>query len=147
MTKARIPARVGRPAASIVLTKPARKQLDAITLKAAIPRLAARARLVLASSYGQSGVEIARTQRVSVQTVAKWRARYLAEGLNGLRHRSSPRPGRRLDLDVTARATRLLESGALTTRAIAKKLGISQASVARISRRLRAPSRTPVRQS
>ena len=94
---------------------------------------------MLAASNGQSGVEIARTQRVSVQTVAKWRARYLAEGVDGLRHRRSPRPGRRLDTDVTARAARMLESGGLTTRDIAKKLGISQTSVVRVKWGARRP--------
>ncbi len=126
-----MPPRVGRPATPVVLTKFAREQLDAITLKTSDPRLATRARLVLASFYGQSGVEIARTQRVSVQTVAKWRARYLAEGVDGLLHRRSSRPRRRLDADVVARAAQMLESGGQTSREIATRLGISQTSVVR----------------
>ena len=134
MGKARIPARVGRPVAPIVLTKFERKQLDVLSLESRSSRIAFRARLVLASANGQSGVEISRTQRVSVQTVAKWRARYLAEGVDGLRHRKSPRPKRRLDADLLARAAGMLEAGGMTTHEIARKLGISQTSVVRLKR-------------
>ncbi|MGP8303614.1 helix-turn-helix domain-containing protein [Streptomyces inhibens] len=57
-------------------------------------RAALRARIVLAAAGGGSNAEIARDQGVSVNTVRKWRRRFAATGLAGLR--DAPRPGRPL---------------------------------------------------
>ncbi len=52
-----------------------------------------RARIVLAAADGDANAQIARDLGVHVDTVRKWRRRYCADGLDGLRDR--PRPGRR----------------------------------------------------
>ena len=51
-----------------------------------------RARIVLAAADGEANAQIGRDLEVCVDTVRKWRRRYCADGLEGLRDR--PRPGR-----------------------------------------------------
>ena len=46
--------------------------------------LAVRARIVLASARGESNTNIAVRLGLSKPTVGKWRARYVAQGLDGL---------------------------------------------------------------
>lgn len=55
-------------------------------------RMAQRARIVLAAAEGQPSRRIAAREGVSEPTVARWRHRYAAEGINGLCDR--PRSGR-----------------------------------------------------
>lgn len=51
-----------------------------------------RARIVLGADAADANAEIGRDLRVHVDTSRKWRRRYSAEGMDGLRDR--PRPGR-----------------------------------------------------
>ncbi len=51
-----------------------------------------RARIVLAAARGEPNAAIAAALRIHVDTVRKWRRRYAADGLDGLKDR--PRPGR-----------------------------------------------------
>lgn len=51
-----------------------------------------RARIVLGAADGDTNAQIARDLGVHLDTVRKWRRRYCADGLDGLRDR--PRPGR-----------------------------------------------------
>ena len=51
-----------------------------------------RARIVLAAADGEANAHIARDLEVHLDTVRKWRRRYCADGLDGLR--DLPRPGR-----------------------------------------------------
>ncbi|SEG06601.1 Sugar kinase of the NBD/HSP70 family, may contain an N-terminal HTH domain [Actinacidiphila yanglinensis] len=97
--------------------------------------LAVRARVVLLATQGLRDAEIARRLGVSRQTVGTWRHRWQSAGLAGLEQR--PRTGRPATVDeaeVVARAL-LAPGGSGASRAIARELGLSHATVASIRRR------------
>jgi transposase len=102
--------------------------------------LALRARIVLACADGGSNTAVAARLRVSRGTVTIWRARFLARRLDGLH--DEPRPGvpRTItDAQVEQVVVRTLEEvpeGAThwSTRELARRVGISPASVHRIWR-------------
>ncbi|MFJ2959607.1 ROK family protein [Streptomyces sp. NPDC087270] len=97
--------------------------------------LAVRARVVLLAIEGLRDAEIARRLGVSRQTVGTWRHRWQSAGLAGLEQR--PRTGRPATVDeaeVVARAL-LAPGGSGASRAIARELGLSHATVASIRRR------------
>ncbi|SEN36891.1 ROK family protein [Actinacidiphila rubida] len=99
--------------------------------------LAVRARVVLLAEEGLRDAEIARRLAVSRQTVGTWRHRWQSAGLSGLEQR--PRTGRPATVDeaeVVARAL-LAPGGSGASRAIARELGLSHATVAAIRRRWR----------
>ena len=50
-----------------------------------------RARIVLAAADGEQNIQIAGRIGVTVNTVSKWRKRFVEEGLGGLRDRMSRR--------------------------------------------------------
>ena len=54
--------------------------------------LALRSKNVLACADGLSNAEVGQRLRVTPETVTRWRARFVAKGLEGLVH--EPRPGR-----------------------------------------------------
>ena len=103
-------------------------------------RLALRSRIVLAAAAGDSNTDIARRLRVTLPTVGKWRARFLADRLEGLV--DEPRPGAArtiTDADVEAVVTKTLESRPdnathWSTRGMAAACGLSQTAVSRIWR-------------
>ncbi len=103
-------------------------------------RLALRSRIVLAAAAGDSNTGIARRLRVTLPTVGKWRARFLADRLEGLV--DEPRPGAArtiTDADVEAVITKTLESRPdnathWSTRGMAAACGLSQTAVSRIWR-------------
>lgn len=97
--------------------------------------LATRARVVLLAAEGLRDAEISRRLGVSRQTVGSWRHRWQSAGLPGLEQR--PRTGRPATVDeaeVVARAL-LAPGGSGASRAIARELGLSHATVAAIRRR------------
>lgn len=102
--------------------------------------LAQRARIVLLAADGKANVEIAERLSLTVQTVGKWRKRFLVKRLDGLL--DEPRPGapRRVsDADVERVLARTLESRPRdathwSTRSMAKDCGLSQSAVSRIWR-------------
>ena len=102
--------------------------------------LATRARIVLASAAGESNGSIAARLQLTPQTVGKWRARYVARGIDGLL--DEPRPGapRRVSdaqvEQVLALTLETLPSDAThwSTRAMARRTGLSQSTVSRIWR-------------
>ena len=69
-------------------------------------RLVERARIILACLDGKEIQQVAREQGVSRLTVSKWRRRFAAEGLPGLR--DQPRPGKPVVYDAAFR-NRVLE--------------------------------------
>ena len=67
----------GRPKAELVLTDAEHEQLTALTLRRKTAQaLALRARIVLACAEGIDNKVVTSRQRVTPQTVSKWRARF-----------------------------------------------------------------------
>ncbi|MEU5025087.1 ROK family protein [Streptomyces milbemycinicus] len=97
--------------------------------------LALRARIVLLAAEGRRDAEIARRLGVSRQTVGAWRHRWYSGGLAGLEQRR--RTGRPVTVDEADVVTRTLlaPGGSGASRAIARELGVSHATVAAIRRR------------
>lgn len=131
----------GRPKAQLVLSEVEREQLTALTLRRKTAQaLALRARIVLACAAGQTNNAVAQHQRVTKQTVSKWRARFVEHRLDGLL--DAPRPGAPRTIDdarVDAVIAKTLESkpeGAThwSTRTMARQMGMSQTAVSRIWR-------------
>jgi len=95
---------------------------------------------VLAAAEGGGNTEVAQRLGVSRMTVGKWRARFVADRLDGLL--DEPRPGRPrtvADEQVEAVITRTLETTPKdathwSTRSMAAELGMSQSAVSRIWR-------------
>lgn len=102
--------------------------------------LAVRSRIVLSAAEGWGNTQVAQRLGINRMTVGKWRARFVAERLDGLL--DEPRPGRPrtvLDEQVEAVITRTLETTPTdathwSTRSLAAELGLSQSAVSRIWR-------------
>jgi transposase len=102
--------------------------------------LAVRSRIVLAAADGLGNTAVAAKVGVEVGTARKWRARFVAERLDGLV--DEPRPGRPRtvsDEQVEAVITRTLETTPKdathwSTRSLAAELGLSQSAVSRVWR-------------
>ena len=131
----------GRPKAQLMLTQAEQEQLTAMTLRRKTAQaLALRARIVLACAGGMDNKAVASRQRVTPQTVSKWRARFVEQRLDGLL--DAPRPGAPRTIDdarVDAVIAKTLESvpAAAThwsTRTMAREAGLSQTAVSRIWR-------------
>ena len=131
----------GRPKAELVLSQAEREQLVALTLRRKTAQaLGLRARIVLACADGSDNQDVAARQRVTKQTVSKWRARFVERRLDGLL--DAPRAGAPRSIDdsrVDALIAKTLESvpvGAThwSTRSMARDSGLSQTAVSRIWR-------------
>ncbi|WTL23016.1 ROK family protein [Streptomyces sp. NBC_01506] len=106
--------------------------------------LATRAGVVLLAAEGLRDAEISRRLGVSRQTVGSWRQRWTSAGIDGLGHR--PRTGRPATVDEAEVVTRTLlaPGGSGASRAVARELGLSHATVASIRRRWRLIPDEPV---
>jgi transposase len=133
--------RTGRPTLPIMLTPSERETLERWARRRTTAQaLAQRARLILGCAAGQLNHAVAHQQRVTPQTVSKWRQRFLRQRLDGLL--DEPRPGapRRItDAHVEHVVTRTLETRPpdathWSSRAMAKAAGLSQSAVCRIWR-------------
>lgn len=131
----------GRPKAQLVLTEDEREQLTALTLRRKTAQaLALRARIVLACAEGVDNKIVASRQRVTPQTVSKWRARFVEHRLDGLL--DAPRPGAPRTIEdtqvdaVIAKTLETIPEGAThwSTRMMAREAGLSQTAVSRIWR-------------
>jgi transposase len=125
----------------LTLTQDERSKLTAWTRRPkTAQRLALRARIVLAAADGRTNTAIAADLRVTLQTVGKWRRRFLARRLDGLTDEPRPGPPRTItDARVEEVVTRTLEtkpSNAThwSTRGMAKQTGLSQTAISRIWR-------------
>jgi transposase len=102
--------------------------------------LALRCRIVLACAEGGHNTEVAARLGINRTTVNKWRARFLADRLDGLS--DEPRPGapRTIDDDrVETLIVKTLEETPVdathwSTRSMAKATGMSQSSISRVWR-------------
>jgi transposase len=133
--------RTGRPVARIELSGEDAGILEGYTQRRKTAQaLALRARIVLGCAAGLSNKAVAARERVTAQTVGKWRRRFVERGLNGLL--DEPRPGvpRKIDdAKVESVIVQTLESQPPTatqwsTRSMARHSGISISSVGRIWR-------------
>jgi transposase len=98
-----------------------------------------RARIVLLAASGKQNQEISAALGMGVQKVARWRRRYLAEGVASL-EKDAPRPGRTPSISVATvervihltTKTKPANATQWSTRMMAEIAGISEASVRRI---------------
>ncbi|HEX9571071.1 MAG TPA: IS630 family transposase [Burkholderiales bacterium] len=133
--------RTGRPIPPLTLTADERDTLERWARRPTTAQaLAERARLILGCAAGKSNTVVARELRLIKQTVGKWRTRFLNKRLDGLL--DEPRPGapRRISDAHVERVMRLtLETAPRdathwSTRAMARRCGLSQTAVSRIWR-------------
>lgn len=121
------------------LTTPERERLLEWTRRhKSSQALALRSRIVLGAAEGQTNREIARQQRVTAQTVGKWRRRFLQSRLDGLL--DEPRPGAPRTISDTA-VERVIaktlhdkptDATHWSSRLMAEASGLSQTAVVRI---------------
>jgi transposase len=135
-------ARTGRPKAELVLTGLEREELERHARRPKTAQaLALRARIVLESASGVANTEVAARLGVTVQTVGKWRQRFVERRLAGLL--DEPRPGqpRKItDQHVEDVIVRTLETAPpdggthWSTRKMAAVTGLNQTAVSKIWR-------------
>ena len=84
---------------AVSLTASQRRVLEArLRRPTAQQREVVRARIVLAAADGEQNIRIAGRLGVAVNTVSKWRKRFVEEGLSGLGDRKRPGRPRRFPL-------------------------------------------------
>jgi len=155
----------GRPMPELLLTADEHETLERWTRRPTTAQaLAQRARMILAYAEGRPNDHVARRERVTRQTVGRWRARFVSKRLDGLLDATSPlfRPIKYslfppLGLATLAAYTSADDQVSITdehvervvrwtlettprdathwsTRAMAKRSGLSQTAVSRIWR-------------
>ena len=136
--------RLGRPKVALILTDDERVQLNSLAHRSrTAPQLARRARIILACGEGHTNKMVAKRLRMSQVTVCKWRARFVADRLDGLY--DEPRPGTPrtiTDNQIEAVIVRTLEEtprGAThwSSRGMAKASGLGRTTIQEIWRAFR----------
>jgi transposase len=135
-------ARTGRPKAELVLSELERDELERYARRPKTAQaLALRSRIVLESATGAANTEVAARLGVTVQTVGKWRGRFIERRLAGLL--DEPRPGqpRKItdahveDVIVRTLETQPPDGGThWSTRKMAAATGLNQTAVSKIWR-------------
>lgn len=129
----------GRPARPIELSSIERQQLEELARSRSYPfGIVQRAQTVLACADGATNSDVAREFGVNVNTVGKWRRRFIEEGIDGLH--DADRPGRPREIDderVMALINKTLQQQPddathWSTRSMARAVGVSNATVQRI---------------
>ena len=135
--------RQGRPKARLEISDEQREVLERYVRRGTISQqLSTRARICLLCAEGRKDTEVAELVGVRAHTVGKWRRRFIELGVDGLTDSDRPGPNRKITDDmVEDLVVRTLESkpkGATqwSTRSMAKKGGMSNATVGRIWRAL-----------
>ena len=129
----------GRPKRALVLSESECGQLKALTMSRKTV-LALRVRIVLACAEGIDNRTVASNLQVTEQTVCKWRARFVADRLDGLL--DAPRAGAPRTIDdahvdaVIAKTLESVPAGTThwSTRTMAREMKLSQTAVSRIWR-------------
>src|SRR3989475_632625 len=133
--------RRGRPKAPLTLSDEERETLERWARRPTTAQaLAQRARIVLACVSGRDNSAVAVEARVTRQTVGRWRRRFVAKRVAGLL--DEPRPGapRKISDAHVERVMRLTletvprDATHWSTRAMARRCGLSQTAVSRIWR-------------
>lgn len=129
-----------KPTDALIMTEDEKRTLEAwIRARTTVQRMVLRARICLLASAGHSNNAIAKELNTSRPTVLLWRNRFKERGLVGLSedapHGAS---SRRLDsgkvrsiVEATIR-TKPEDATQWSTRSLAKKMGVSHSSIARI---------------
>jgi transposase len=135
-------ARTGRPKAELIVSGAEREALERWSRRpSSAQALALRSRIVLACAEGQSNQAVARRERVTPQTVGKWRRRFVERRLDGLV--DEPRPGqpRKItDERVEEVIVKTLEQAPpdggthWSTRQMAAQTGLNQTAISKIWR-------------
>lgn len=133
--------RTGGPKPDLVLDRAEREQLEQWSRRRKTTQaLALRSRIILSCADGHPNKEVARQERVTPQTVGKWRRRFVALRLDGLLDEPRVGAGRTIsDADVERVLTMTLESTPKnathwSTRSMAQASGLTQTAVSRIWR-------------
>lgn len=133
--------RSGRPLPDLVITDEERTALERYARGRTVSQaLAQRARIVLGCAEGRLNRDVARDEAVTIQTVGKWRQRFLELRLDGLTDLPRPNIDRKLSDDTVEELIRTTlqqkpeGSTHWSTRKLAKKVGVSQSSVSRVWR-------------
>jgi transposase len=133
--------RRGRPIPELALSVEERETLERWARRPKTAQaLAQRARIVLACAGGFANGAVAAEQGVTRQTVGRWRHRFLSQRLDGLL--DEPRPGapRKVTDAAVERVLRLTletkprEATHWSSRAMARRCGLTQSAVSRIWR-------------
>jgi transposase len=123
----------------LLLTAPTRAELEAIARSTRSPAgLVQRARLILALANGASYTELTARWGVAATSISRWKHRFRARGIGGLR--DAPRSGRpdRLAPAVEARILALTQQAPpppltqWSVRRMAARVGVSPATVQRV---------------
>jgi len=129
-----------RIAAKVELSEAQRKQLETWATRRTIPvRLAERAKMILLAAQGKTDKEIGADLAIWRGTVARWRGRFIADGVTGI-ERDETRPGRKPKISarkvksIVALTTQQRPDNAThwSTRSMAAVAGVSESSVRRI---------------
>ncbi len=133
----------GRRKAELILTDDERQTLKTWASRPkSTQQLAQRARIVLACADGMDNKQVAAKLSVTVQTVGKWRRRFLERRVDGLTDQERPGAPRKItDKDVEEVISKTLETKPKSathwsTRGMAEATGMSQSSISRIWRRV-----------
>ncbi len=131
----------GRRKAELILTDDERQTLKTWASRPkSTQQLAQRARIVLACADGMDNKQVAAKLSVTVQTVGKWRRRFLERRVDGLTDQERPGAPRKItDKDVEEVISKTLETKPKSathwsTRGMAEATGMSQSSISRIWR-------------
>src|SRR5712664_2268948 len=132
---------LGRPIPPLLLSREERETLERwVQRPSSAQALSLRARIILTCAQGKTNTAVAQQMHLAKPTVGKWRSRFVARRLDGLL--DEPRPGapRQVSDAQIERVVRMTlertpaDATHWSTRAMARRSGLSQTMVSRIWR-------------